>query len=137
MDLIFTLGSSVVEYDAGFWSVIYDKRSNGAQPGIAEIYTYQGSNIGNAVLNENQHPGRFVEIARGDWTVGIAAGWNKKIHRKISLGNKSVMYGGTGAGIGNIDSGSLYLVCANVDRGTIFADGTQVRVIVKTRYLDA
>ena len=83
MDLVFTLGATTVEYDAGFWSLVYDKRSNGSAPLITDMYVYQGSNIGNAVTNENGHPGRFVEIARGDWAVGIAAGWNKRFIERL------------------------------------------------------
>jgi len=135
MDLLFTLGSSVVEYDAGFYSIVYDKRTNGAQPSFSDVYNISG-NDGIAVFNETTHPGRFTEISRGEWTVGIAAGWNKKVHKKISLGNRTTEYNNTSASIGSIDGGSLWLICANVDRGTIFADATQIRTVVKIRYVD-
>ena len=134
-DLAFKLGGTVTEYDNGFWSLIYDKRPNGVTPILTDVFLPSGG-YGTVILNETLHPGRFIELSRGNWNVGIAKSWVQTVHRKVSLGNKLVEFRDSSASITGIDSGAVFLVYGAADSGTILADGTKVNIVTKIKYVD-
>ena len=140
MTLEYVLGGTVTEYDAGNWFLIWDKRPNGAFVSYSEVLETQLLlTRGHSILNEHAHPGRFVQLARGDWTVGIAGGWQQRVYRKISLGNRTTSFNAVSSqgNITQVDDGALLFFSSCSDKGTIFANGTQVRAMFKVKYLDA
>lgn len=139
MTLEYVLGATTTEYDAGNWFLIWDKRPNGSLPPYAEVFTTQISlTRGHSILNEVTHPGRFQCIARGDWTVGIAKGWQQRVYKNISLKGRVAKFNNLSSQ-GNItqaDDGALVFYSSCSDKGTIFANGTQVRAMFKVKYTD-
>lgn len=117
--------------DAGFWSVVLDLQPNGALPLFADIYESTIlNNAGTAFKNTRLYQDRFRVLAHEDWTVEccqtttVSLGASpyrikryidmSKLTGKDATGN----FNGTGATIGDFNSGALLFIFASSLSGT-------------------
>jgi len=132
--LDFELGATTVEWDNGFWAVIQDRRPNGITlPGFGDMFT-SSTSYGNAVFNNNLHPGRFTELARGEFTVDIAKQYAHRIRKSIPLKNRTTSWRSTTAS--DMESNAYYLVVACTDLTTTSLTSTKVKGISQIHFYD-
>lgn len=109
--------TGATQADWGFWAIVLDRQPNGNLPNFTDIFDSSGGNPAGQLFNTTiQNQDRFLIIRRE--TVDVV--FLSKVHHtkkyidlsKLKGLDQRATFGGTGSGIGNMNHGSLYLVCA-------------------------
>lgn len=117
--------------------LIWDCQSNSAAPAVTDILTTTAYDSPINLNNRDRFKiltDKFVSMNPNTYTTGAPTGGNPrnallKVYKKMSM---ETIFSGTGATIGSIQSGSLYLLLINAVNNASFAD-TYTRV----RFLDS
>jgi len=135
VNIDFELGSTAVEYDAGFWAIVQDRRPAGTSvPTLGDVFLSSSTALGYSVFNDNVHPGRFTVLKRGEWQVDIAKGYVQRFNFTVPLKNKESTYRSTTAA--DFESNCYWLMLASTDLGNIAAP-TKVTGISQMNFYDA
>lgn len=128
--------------DAGFWAVVLDRQVNGALPAFSDVYdTTSVTTVGLSPKNTLLYQDRFQILATDTWAVNTVSGAGAPYmcHRyidmsKLSGRDKTCQFNGSGATIGDINTGAVYFICADTSGGA--TTGSTVTAGIKYRFYD-
>lgn len=130
--------------DAGFWAIVLDRQPNGSLPAFSDIYDLATTSVaGLAPKNTLLYQDRFQVLATDTWSINAAAGGTGPYfcHRYVDLSkltgrDRTAQFNGIAATIGDLNSGSIYFVCADANTSTTSVTGSSVDGVFKYRFYD-